>query len=1348
MTIATSVADSGAGLTAVDIVRRPPRLAPPALLDGDVVLGTPPRVPTAQGGAASWLQYTFPAVGSLGAILFVLINPKPLFIASGLIFALSSIAMGVGLALQQRTSQGRTLAAERSRYLAHLTELRHAAIDTAARQREAAAWTNPRPEQLWTLVRGRSRLWERRRDDADALAVRAGAGRRPLATPLILELAPGSTADVDPLSVAEARDLVARYGILEGLPLTVDIGGGGAISVRGGEPARAMLRAMVAQLVTLHAPDDLRIAVCVGVAEAPAWEWTKWLPHCQHPTEVDGAGPARMSESDVVRLLTMLGDELSTRAAGARGQGTEARPPHLLIVVDGGSSLSVLPEVAAAPGVTVALLASSDLDEVTLGSTARLRLEVDGRGRLAVTELGPNGGPRGEGVPDALSVMRSQSLARLLAPLRLSAEERSPVTTEGVDLSRLLGIGDISGFDPAETWRRRRAGELLRLPIGVSPSGEPVDLDLKESAQGGMGPHGLVVGATGAGKSELLRTLVTGLAIGHPPELLSFVLVDFKGGATFAGLADLPHVAGMITNLSDDLALVDRVKDALFGEQNRRQELLRSAGNLASIRDYHERRAAGAQLEPMPFLVVVVDEFGQLLAARPDFIELFVSVGRLGRSLGMHLVLASQQLDEGRLRGLEGHISYRLCLRTFSAAESRVVLGVPDAYNLPPLPGSGYLKVDTTIFERFRAALVSAPYRRPAADRVPTTPHPRPFTAAPVPIDGPRPEVRRGGEQAATPTDAVAVAVTSAEPAATAMELAVEQMRDAAPRAHQVWLPPLEPTLSLDQLLPGIALDGVAAAVRSWPGSGRLSVPIGLIDRPLEQAREVLAVDLAGSAGHLAVVGAPQTGKSTLLRTLVLATALTHSPREVWFHAIDYGGGGLEQVAALPHVGTVCGRLDPERVRRVVSHVSSMIEEREQLFRSRGIDSVATLRMTRAGGAMPAELSADVVLLIDNWPAVRLEHEDLEPLVTDIAGRGLGFGVHLVLTANRWMDLRSALRDSIGGRLELRLNDPTESDVDRRTAANVPDDVPGRGLTRDRLLFQAALPRLDGHPVRDDLAGATETAVAAASSLWPVAGEAPPVRVLPTLLPFTELPTPVRDPGTAVPVGVAEPDLRPFRLDLLGGEPHFVVYGDSETGKTSLLRTYLAGLAARVSPERARVVLVDYRMRLREAVPTAHLHAYAGTPTAAADALLELRGLIEGRMPGADLSARELRERSWWSGPDVIVVVDDYDLVSTPSGNPLLPLVDVLAQGQDLGFHLLVTRRVGGASRALFEPPLQRLRELGAPGLILSGDRQEGALVGPFAATPRPPGRGLMVQRHQRPTMVQLAWLPAHEGEG
>jgi DNA segregation ATPase FtsK/SpoIIIE, S-DNA-T family len=363
-------------------------------------------------------------------------------------------------------------------------------------------------------------------------------------------------------------------------------------------------------------------------------------------------------------------------ASGPQGRPGREAPPHLLVVLDDlrpGSPAAHLPvlgellERAAAARTAVLWLAADRAGEPSeLGA----RVELDQRGTASLQETAPGGRRDGGVQADQAGIAFCEAIARRLAPLRLEGTAgRGRCRPEaGTRLLELLGL-DAAALEVAETWRRPRTA-LLRAPIGVRPGGEPVLLDLKEAAEGGMGPHGLVVGATGSGKSELLRTIMAGLAVTHPPELLGFVLVDFKGGAAFADLAGLPQVAGMITNLASDLLLVDRVRAALEGEQLRRQRLLREAGNLADFRAYHAARAADPTMAPLPHLLVVVDEFGELLAARPDFLDLFVAIGRVGRSLGIHLLLASQRLDEGRIRGLDGHLRYRVCLRTFGPAES------------------------------------------------------------------------------------------------------------------------------------------------------------------------------------------------------------------------------------------------------------------------------------------------------------------------------------------------------------------------------------------------------------------------------------------------------------------------------------------------------------------------------------------------------------------------------------------------------------------------------------------------------------------------------------------------------
>jgi S-DNA-T family DNA segregation ATPase FtsK/SpoIIIE len=1313
------------------VVHRPARIPPPAVPADPLVLPPPPAAGREEAGGTPWAQYALPVVGSLGSLLFVVSNPRPLFIAGGLLFALSSVVSGVAMGLTQRRGQRRRVETARERYLAHLAEIRARARETARRQHAAAAWSHPAPDALWSLAGSRARLWERRPGDGDFLRLRAGVGPRPLATPLQLQDGDG-LADTEPVATDAARRLVAAHGRVGGQPVLADLEDARVVTVVGPrEPGRALTRALLCQLAAFHAPDDVRLALCA----AGGWDWCKWLPHLR-PGAAGDVEPPPAVVDDVAGLEALIDHEARAQRGAGESRGLpgggrqEEAPPRarLVVVVDGvalrAETVARLHRPAVRGTTVIALVDARDREPPRVD----LRLRVGDEGGLRV-ERGAD--VVGQGRADLPGPATCEALARRLAPLRASPETGRRALAGEVGLLELLGVTDASAIVPGAVWRPRALRDVLRVPVGLSAQGEPLALDLKEPALGGDGPHGIVIGATGSGKSELLRTLVASLAVTHPPDVLSFVLVDFKGGAAFAGLAELPHVAGVITNLADDLALVDRMREALMGEVRRRQRLLRAAGNLASLREHHRRRAAGADLEPLPYLLLIVDEFSELLSARPDFVELFTAVGRLGRSLGVHLLLSSQQLDEGRLRGVEGHLSYRIALRTFGASESRAVIDTPDAYDLPRLPGSGYLKVGTTVYTRFRAALVSQPYEAPAPAPDPV-PQARPFSAA---------------DAGAAPAAASGPGAVEERPLGpSVLDVVVERLGAAsAPRTHQVWLPPLAPAVPLDRLLGPLARDpdrGLAAA--GWPDRGRLRVPLGLVDEPAAQAQDVLAADFAGAGGHLAIVGAPQSGKSTLLRTLVAAFALTHTPLEAQFYCVDYGGGGLAALERLPHVGGVGGRQEPDRVRRTVAQVAALLDERDRRFLALGIDSVSAMRELRAAAGGGDAGLADVFLCVDNWPALRAESDEIDGVVQDLVARGPGCGVHVVLTANRWMEIRPALLDNIGTRLELRLNDPMDSLVDRRAAANVPASAPGRGLTGDGLHFQAALPRVDGGLGRTDLQRGVEELAARVDAAW-AGPAAAPVRTLPARVLFTDLPAPGSDPEPGVPVGIGETDMGPVYLDLRGGDPHLLVFGDGGAGKTSLLLTYLLGLTARRGPGQARVLLVDFRRTLLGAVPGASLFGYAGGAAAAGELARELAALLAGRLPPADLTLEELRRRSWWSGPEITVVVDDYDLVAGGADNPLTHLGEYLAQARDVGLHVIVARRVGGLSRAMFEPSLMAIRELNTPGILLSGDPQEGPLLGDYRAAPLPPGRGILVRRGAA-TLVQAACVPAAVG--
>ncbi|HWM05788.1 MAG TPA: type VII secretion protein EccCa, partial [Actinophytocola sp.] len=1091
--------------------RRSPRLAAPTMPGGEVHLEPPPEVPRVIPG--NIVQKILPVVmiaAALGMLVFVFTSGEATSNPVFLLFPIMMLVSTVGMLAGGGRGRGQAKAEmneDRKDYLRYLGQMRERARQAAQKQRAALEWNHPDPAALWSIASSR-RMWERRSGDPDFCHVRICRGSQRLATRLV----PPQTGPVDelePITTLALRQFVRAHSIVPDLPISLSVRGFAAIGICGEHAAtRELARSMVAQLATFHPPDDLLVAVVTTGRAKADWEWVKWLPHVQHPSLADGAGPRRMMAGSLLQVEELLGEQLQDRARFSRHAQTHGDGPHIVIVLDGGEvtgAEQILLEEGLA-GITLI-----DLSESlgTLTTRRGLQLVIEG------AAIGARGAAGVEffGAPDALGAVEAEAVARALSPYRIGEPE-----SEGADepllanpgLLELLGLpADPRAFDVTQAWRPRPIRDRLRVPIGVGELGQPVELDIKEAAQEGMGPHGLCVGATGSGKSEFLRTLVLGLIATHSSSMLNFVLVDFKGGATFLGMEHAPHVAAVITNLADDLTQVTRMQDALAGEMNRRQELLRAAGNFASVKDYERARDNGADLDPLPALFIVIDEFSELLAQKPEFIDLFVAIGRLGRSLQMHLLLASQRLEEGKLRGLESHLSYRIGLKTFSAGESRAVLGVPDAYELPPVPGSGYLKFDTASMERFKAAYVSGPYRvggavlgkSVLASTGMVTSDRRPRLFVPDYVDLPETAEPSGPHEV---VDAPAEPVT--EP--SVLDIVVARVRGQGPPAHEVWLPPLDQPPSLDQLLPPLSATeerGLSSA--GFFGNGRLAVPVGIVDKPYEQRRDLLWADLSGAAGHAVVTGGPQSGKSTVLRSMLMSLALTHTAGEVQFFGIDFGGGTLASLDGLPHSGGVAGRGEPDTVRRIIAEMTGLLAAREKRFRSLGIDSMADFRARKQRGELREDPFGDVFLVIDGWHNFRQEFDltDLEMRVVNLANLGLSYGVHVMIGATRWAEIRPALKDLLGTRFELRLGDPSESDIDRRVAVNVPQGRPGRGLSREKLHFLAALPRIDAVTSAQDVGTGVADAVARIRDAWH--GRcAPRVRLLPERIPYAQLP--------------------------------------------------------------------------------------------------------------------------------------------------------------------------------------------------------------------------------------------------
>ncbi|HVU74388.1 MAG TPA: FtsK/SpoIIIE domain-containing protein [Mycobacteriales bacterium] len=940
----------------------------------------PPSVPVAHEGIATALLAGAGSLGTL-AVLGMGRRSSPLLLIA---LGLATLGASVGARVLVLRRSGRQLRRASARWTARVDSAVDHARAGAARQRSALRRAHPvGVGALRAVAGGGVGLWERRPADADAWSVAVGTGTVPASLRLDTDAA-DAAADVPAALEQIAQRAVADHAAVTGAPVAVDLGRGACAAVGARDVTRALARHVLLELCVARPPEELRVAVLTD--DPTAWTWLAWLPH----TDEVSRGVVT-SAADLGRSLTGAAD--------------------VLVVVD---THEVVPDALRARARWL-WLADTEHD---LPARVATTVVLDGeagvvRDAVGVTQLGSAA---------VLDVVDADDVARRLAPRRLV--QPTGRGDESVRLAELLDVDPLH-LDAAAHWRRVRSP--LAVPIGRDAAGAPVVLDLAEPALGGHGPHGLLIGATGSGKSELLRSLVTGLAVNAPPEDVALLLVDWKGGAAFDGLAQLPHVAGLVTNLAGDAALVDRVCASLRGELERRQVLLRHA-KADSVRSLRDRGDAAP-----PALVVVIDEFGELLSAHPDALDVLLQVGRLGRSLAVHLVLASQRLDEGRLRGLEAHLRFRLCLRTFTAAESVAVLGGPEAASLPSRPGEGWLAVDGER-TRLRAAHTTAP-ARPAAPGPPVRPL-HPSTSDLWQPTGTEichiPDVggtssrstsdlwQPGGPEICHIPDVDGTSSRSTsdlwQPAGPEIchNADVDELgalvaaigRAGATPAQPVWLPPL-----------GANLTGIDA--------------VAVVDEPAQQRQVPWS-----PSSHTAVVGAPGSGVSTALSAIVAERLRDPDVRIV---ALRFGGEGLV-IDASRIVGEAGPRDDP-------AHVALLLD--------------AAVLAARDEGPWAGR---HLMLVVDGLARARDVVDDLDQRLARAAA-----GALLAVGGHRWTDVRGGLRDLTADRLELRLADPADSEHPRDRARQLMGGPPGRGLLADGRLVQVVRPQVGSASEEDTL---------------------------------------------------------------------------------------------------------------------------------------------------------------------------------------------------------------------------------------------------------------------------------------
>lgn len=1085
---------------------RPPRIEYP-FEPTKVLLPSPPEPPSK------------PRIPLASAIVPILMGGF-LYLITRNIASMAFIAMSplliFGNFYEQRKSGAKAKIEQQAEYEATLEDELHKLSLKRDEEIRSKHRVHPSTQELLLTATDRTeRLWQREPEHPDFLALRLGLADLP--SRIEIDVPQGGKLE----SRRKLEEIQNSYRTLPEVPLALDARDDAPIGVAGPRPVRLGLgRSLLAQAATLHSPAELHVAL---VSESvDDWAWLKWLPHSDPPNPRTSEHLIASDPENALRLISSVEEIIDERieSSGPVEEGGLRPVPHLMLIVDGTigidqSRFSKLLEVGASAGVTLLWFAeTSNLVPNACRSTV---IVEPGAQTLTVADSAT--GLQIGGIPiELVSDEQAEFLARALCPLvDVSTPEGSdadlPATVGLVDL--LDGLEVVSSTEPtAARWLESRQGRSLRAPVGVDGAGT-LTLDLRLD-----GPHGLIGGTTGAGKSEFLQSLLAGLAAWHSPERVTFLLVDYKGGSAFGDLVDqydhdgrrswkgLRHSVGMITDLTP--ALVDRALISLRAELHRREVIL----NDHRAKDLMELEKRGIKDAP-PSLIIVVDEFAALAKEVPAFVDGVVDIAQRGRSLGLHLLLATQKPGGVITNNIQANANLRVALRMASEDESNDVVGSPIAGRIDrSTPGRGVMRRGPSDLTAFQSAYVGGVTSPEALARL------RIGRLHPNSVDWIH-------ELESTPAD------TTSEIDLRRLVRVINQTADelgmGSPR--RPWLDPLPTMIDLLDL--------------PRPTNDQ-RIPFGLLDLPDSQSRGV-AEFMPDTDGSLLIYGLGGAGKTVLLRTMAASFGLNKANDPVTIHGLDFGGRGLEMLEELPHVGSIISGDDYERVTKLFSEVDREISERGPLLAAARASSLVDYRAA-TGDPLPR-----IVVLLDGYDNFMAAYERVDrgkwvEAIPRLIADGRQVGVHFLLTGTRRASFPLALSSNVRSRIVMQLASPDDYLSVNADPKWFNDDMPAGRCRYGGLETQLAL--VGGDPTTAAEATAFREL---GKALTPLVHAAPAIRVLPE----TALRAEMTDTSSLAWLLTDDFDT----IDA-PSEGHVVIAGRPRSGKTTALGSFLEAAEA------------------------------------------------------------------------------------------------------------------------------------------------------------------------------------------
>lgn len=1058
----------------------------------------------------NWVQVLLPALGSFAVMMVMGIFTG----TRSAVFTLPLMLVGVVVTIYNYKNHSKKYAemewARTQKYESYLAECERRIQQFAQKQREVANSNNPDAKECFARIVSRdSRLWERTAEDEDFLSVRAGTGSEPIKmeikTPRVGFMLQEDAYTFVPEKIAE------KYRVVDNIPVICDLFRHRHLAILGktAEMYR-FIQAMLVSIAANHGYQELKIAVFYYAGNAAAWDWMRYLPHVFE----EGRNKRYMAadQDGAKAVCKALEDELAVR----KERSSQGAKPYYLVIVENQEILS------GSKLEDYLKWGDEDVDISSIWIAGRsndikggkIDITIDLTGGQAVMFENTNSSMKTRFAPDGISIAECQKAASLLAPLLLPDKSNSDMLPTGISLLEGYGVRRVEELNIGQRWNKARCDESMAVPMGRRVNGENFYFDMNCKKHGA---HGMVAGMARWGKSETIQSWIASMAINFSPQSVSFVLVDFKGTSLFEPFKNLPHLAGTISNL--DAENISRNLVSLKSEVTRRENLF-AVNAVPKIEDYIKKYRNGEVSEPLSYLFVIIDEYATFKQKYPEFTEEVNALFCTGASLGIYMMLATQNPSGIVTEQSESNIRYRWGLRVAQVGQSREFLGGHGEAAYLNVPGRAYIRVgEDEIFELIQAFYGGAEYQ-------PEKGRDRQLVLNKINLCGDRKPLLTTKKDTGKNTGL-------SENKAVADYICEYTRKNNIPPARQIWTKPLPAQLVLDDI------------IREYISPQELSPVIGMIDDPVAQEQRVFRLCLSAN-GHAVIYGGPQSGKTTCLQTLLTAVGRMENPENVNIYIMDFGNWTLGMFKDFPQVGGVAFGNDRERVEKIGQMLDEIMDTRKYDFVKEGVGSLKGYRQV-TGRKIPY-----IILAVDNFAAISQLYPNMDNFFTRLVQEGANYGVYLVVTVSNAAGLGYKLSQYIKTKLVLNMTDASDYvSILGKTDGLKPDDKPGRGLYREKYAVQVQIAMPDDAQDENALGQKIRNLAGECSIKW--AGKrARSIPVMPTVIEYGSIPL-SKDMFMA---GLSAADIEPVGFDLR--QQHFITVSAARPSQEcGLLKLFL-----------------------------------------------------------------------------------------------------------------------------------------------------------------------------------------------